>query len=426
MRILFCCQFYSPSVGGVQEVIRQLAEQLVARGHKVTVATTAQLNRNFTVLNGVDVKGFNVAGNIANGMTGEIREFHEYILKGEFDVMLVYAAQQWTFDALWEILDKITFPKVFVPCGFSGLYESGYVTYFQRMPDVLRKFDHLIFNASKYRDIDFAKKHGIDKFSIIANGASEVIFNVARDSSFRSRYNIQAESFMFLTVGSFTGLKGHLELVKAFSRLQLIQDQHATLMLNGNEVQPLSTDAASLFRKFFGLIKVHGLVYSIGQVIKKWRGVSNLVGEISDEINDTQPNKTVLITDLSREELTQAFMAADLFVFASNIEYSPLVLFETAAAGTPFLSVKAGNAEEIAEWTGAGVICPSVIDSKGYTRVDEVTLSKVMLELMQKPDKLKEQGETGKRNWLERLTWSRLTVQYEQIFNQLVDNKCKY
>jgi glycosyltransferase involved in cell wall biosynthesis len=127
----------------------------------------------------------------------------------------------------------------------------------------------------------------------------------------------------------------------------------------------------------------------------------------------------VLVTDFPRNELAKAFMAADLFVFASNIEYSPLVLFEAAAAGTPFLTVDVGNALEIAHWTGAGVACRSRLDSKGYTRVDEAVLAGAMAELMEQKDRLKELGAVGRRNWLERFTWGKIAVRYEQIFKQV-------
>jgi glycosyltransferase involved in cell wall biosynthesis len=420
MKILFCCQFYAPSVGGVQEVIRQIAERLAARGHQVTVATTKLPMRNFDKLNGVEIKGFFVSGNHVIGMSGEVKEYQEFVLDGAFDVIMIYAAQQWTFDALWPVLDKLTFPKVFVPCGLSSLYEPGYAKYFQELPDVLRAFDHLIFHASKYRDIDFARKHGINKLSVIPNGASEIEFNVGPDYTFRARHGIPGQSFLFLTVGSFTGLKGHWELVNAFARIKLLENQHATLILNGNDVQSLERGIANMVKKFVGLIKIYGISYAFKQVVKRVIGSNLSPKNVAESINKIQSNKLVLVTDLPRKELTQAFMSADLFVFASNIEYSPLVLFEVAAAGTPFLTVNVGNALEIAQWTGAGVVCPSNVDTKGYTRVDEEVLAQSMASLMKQKDLLETLGAIGKRNWHERFTWEKIADQYEQLFSELV------
>lgn len=402
--------------------MRQIAERLVARGHQVTVATTQLSARDFEALNGVAIKEFRISGNLVSGMAGEIEEYQEYAVVGDFDIVMIMAAQQWTFDALWPVLDRMKCRKVFVPCGFSSFYEPSYAKYFRLLPGVLRKIDRLVFHSAKYRDIDFVREHGMDNFSIIPVGASKDIFNVAADVLFKTRHGIPEESFLFLTVGSFTGLKGHLELVKAFSRLELAEGQHATLILNGNDVQILDRSIGGLVWKFIGLIRTCGVQYSFGRIWEKLFGVGDTPQRIADFINKSQPSKLVLVTNFPRHELTQAFMAADLFVFASNVEYSPLVLYESAAAGTPFLSVGVGNAEEIAQWTGAGVICPSTVDGKGYTRVDEAVLARVMAELMQQKDWLATLGATGKKNWSERFTWETIALQYEHLFQQLLES----
>ena len=75
---------------------------------------------------------------------------------------------------------------------------------------------------------------------------------------------------------------------------------------------------------------------------------------MGSRINGAQ--KTIRLVDLSRERLVALYKLSDVFVFASHIEYSPLVLFEAAAAGTPFISSDVGNAREIAAWTGVGKV----------------------------------------------------------------------
>ncbi len=244
MRLLFCCELYYPSVGGVQEVIRQLAERMVGLGHEVTVATTSLSNRVFKELNGVRIAEFSIIGNAAMGMKGEIDQYRQFVINAKVDAILIKAAQQWTFDALWPVLHRIRARKVFIPCGFSGLFQQSYSDYFQQMADVLMSFDHLIFYATQYRDIDYARAHNIRHFSIIPNGASEIEFDVPRDPLFRSRHGIPEESFVFLTVGSLTGFKGHLELVKAFAELKT-GGRPVVLILNGNvPVPPLVASGA--------------------------------------------------------------------------------------------------------------------------------------------------------------------------------------
>lgn len=420
MRILFSCQFYAPSVGGVQEVVRQIAERLVERGHEVTVATTALPDRDFEVHNGVRVVGFSVAGNAVEGMAGDVAGFQRFVVTGEFDVMLVYAAQQWTFDALWPVLDSIPFATVFVPCGFSNLYEPAYAPYFAEIPAVMAKFGQLVFNATHYRDINLARQHGLTNFCILPNGANEDTFNVAMDPLFRDRHAIPQDSFLFLNVGSFTGLKGQAELVRAFGRMQLPPGRHATLLLNGNVVRTLENGALALARKLVRIARSRGMAYALNQVWDKLIRNKASPQYQATRINQTRKDRRVIVSDLARAELTQAFMAADLFVFSSNIEYSPLVLFESAAAGTPFLSVSVGNSAEIAEWTGAGVLCPSSVDPLGYTRVSDEVLAVAMSELMTQQDLLERLGQTGRRNWAEKFTWEKIAIQYEQLFKRLV------
>ena len=417
MRLLFCCQFYAPSIGGVQEVMRELAEQVTLRGHQVTVATSQQHDREFQSLNGVEIEGFSVSGNGVSGMTGEVSRYQQYVIGGGFDAVMIMAAQQWTFDALWPIIDQIESRKIFIPCGYSGFYEPSYAGYFEQLPAILKQLDHLVFHSTDYRDINFARNCGLKNFSVIPVGASQSAFDVDPDGTFRSAHGIQQQSFVFLTVGTFTGMKGHLELARAFSLLKLKKNEHVTLILNGNQVKAPTHGISGIYRKIIHLIEVQGLPYLLK---KAWRivcrGDNKDLLETVEKINRSQAQKTVLVTDFSRKDLTQMFMTADLFVLVSKIEYSPLVLFETAAAGTPFLSVGVGNASEIAQWTGAGVMCPSIVDGKGYTQVNEEDLAAAMGDLMRTPERLEALSYAGRKNWSEKFNWEKIAGQYEQLF----------
>jgi glycosyltransferase involved in cell wall biosynthesis len=145
----------------------------------------------------------------------------------------------------------------------------------------------------------------------------------------------------------------------------------------------------------------------------------------ADQIRRQGTNKHVLITDLDRPEVVQAFLNADLYICASHIEYSPLVLFEAAAAGTPFLAVPVGNAEEIARWTGAGVICPAPQDERGYTVPDPACLAEHMSHLVKDRDRLREMGAIGRTRWGERFTWDHIAQRYERILIAASQELCK-
>jgi glycosyltransferase involved in cell wall biosynthesis len=442
MRLLFCCELYHPSRGGVQEVMRQIAERLAVAGHDVTVATRHLAERKSTSHNGVNICGFQVAGNAIVGMRGEVDRYRDFVLDFDADAILIKAAQQWTFDALWPVLDQIKARKVFIPCGFSGLYEKAYAAYFAQLPDVLRKFDHLVFYAEKYRDIDFAREHGLTNYSKLPNGASELEFEVPAEPAFRARLGIFDDAFVVLTVGSPINGKGHRQVAEAFSRLES-GGRPVTLVLNGEWPAlpasaemlpgPARTQGATghlgpAFQKVIrGLARagrIATIIWREGWAGSKMRARLNFerwrTGPGIDtwiEQANAQAGKRVLCTDLPRADLVQAFMAADLFVFASTVEYSPLVLFETAAAGTPFLSIPVGNAEEIARWTGAGMICPAAKDRRGYVRVDPSLLAREIGRCMESPDLLVRIGAIGKERWRRMFTWRAIAPQYEAILS---------
>src|SRR5258708_38266483 len=117
--------------------------------------------------------------------------------------------------------------------------------------------------------------------------------------------------------------------------------------------------------------------------------------------------------DLRRPDVIRAFLESDLFVFASKVEYSPLVLFEAAAAGTPFLTVPAGNAAEIVRWTGGGQLCPAEVDEKNYVKVSPAVLAAEMQRNMTSPALLKPFEAPGQQAWRGRFTLATNTQAYE-------------
>lgn len=408
MRILFCCEYYYPSCGGVQKVMQEVAERLVKHGHDVTVATSKIPKRKFRKLNGVNIEEFKISGNLVYGIKGEIENYRNFVIKGCFDAILVKAAQQWTFDGLWEILHQAKSRKIHIPCGYSCLYENKYHEYYKQMPDILRQFDHLIFYASDYRDINFAKQHSIRHYSIVPNGASEIEFDCLPDWSFRENFNIPKDAFVFMTLGTPVFMKGHMEVAQAYASLKL--DCPTVLLLNGNYHRIDNPFAQTLITKGARFIKNMVKTLLERPVVKGNERLYAAIKSIQE-----QPNKKVLIANLSRRQLISAFFESDLFVFASHIEYSPLVLFEAAAAALPFLTAPVGNSEEIAKWTGAGQICPADKDQRGYVQVDTNTLAKHMALLAKNPELLRDMAQQGRNNWQTKFTWEKIACQYEKI-----------
>jgi glycosyltransferase involved in cell wall biosynthesis len=379
----------------------------------------------------VRIHAFNVGGNLVTGMRGEVDRYRRFLTEFDGDAILIKAAQQWSFDALWPVVDQIKARKVFVPCGFSGLYEPSFKDYFRQLPDILRKFDHLIFYAEHYRDIDFARANGIAHFSIIPNGASEIEFGreSRQDGRLRGELGIPATDLVFLSVGAPINAKGHDIVAQAFAQIDL-GGRGATLILNGD--WPAKWFTADHFRDMLRpftnldsiqrgirLFRKAGVRGVLARLFPQPRGRSAEVARANagDASANIPPpaQKTVLRVDLPREKVVDAFFEADLFVFASKVEYSPLVLFEAAAAGTPFLTVPAGNAGEIAHWTGGGWLCPADVDEHGYIKLSPAVLAREIEMGIRSPDYLRKLGVAGRQAWVERFTWAKIAKSYERI-----------
>jgi glycosyltransferase involved in cell wall biosynthesis len=240
VKFLFCSEFFHPSVGGVQEVVKQISVDLVRRGHDVTVATSVIESRTGTEIDGVKIVEFLISGNWVRGLSGEIDRYRNFVCTGAFDAVFIYAAQQWTLDCLLDVLPNITTRKVLVPCGFSSFYQAEYQNYFKRLAIDLKYFECLVFHSRSYRDYKFLSAIYEKSCVLIPNGAVEEEFlNVPDHETFRDEQEIAPDSFAILTIGALNGAKGHLELAKAVANLKTKRPVH--VILNGNSMPHAST-----------------------------------------------------------------------------------------------------------------------------------------------------------------------------------------
>lgn len=423
MKFLFCSEFFYPSVGGAQEVVKQISVELARRGYDVTVATSMLDSRTETEIDGVKIVEFLISGNLVRGLSGEVDRYRNFVCTGDFDAIFIYAAQQWALDALLDDLAIIKARKVLVPCGFSGFYQAEYQYYFQRLAIDLKHFDSLVFHTRSYRDYKFLSALYKKKCIFIPNGAADEEFMVIPEpKGFRHRQDIASDSFAILTIGALNGAKGHLELAKAVANLQT--KRHVHVILNGNSM-PHSPKIKGI--RIVDIIRVLSPHYIYQQVRKLiWQGLNKLglrktyIQELQDLVasinaGEYGENKRASIVDLTRTELVQCLFGSDLFVFASRIEYSPLVLFEAAAAGLPFITTPVGNAREIVDWTGAGHICESSTNELGYTFVDPISLAQEIDLLIEQNDKRLKMGRLGREAWKKHFTWHTLIDDYEKI-----------
>lgn len=391
MKILFCCQEYFPKLCGIQKFCSEIAEHFAKFGHDVTVATGWMSDRLSYNVNGVKIIDFKIEGNLVKGLSGEVEAYQKFLLDEKYDSLFIFAAQQWSLDAMLPILHKIQCKKIHMPCGYSSFYSPQFKNYYQEMKKYLHQFDHLIFNSSHYRDIDFAKEIHHKSINIIAAGASELEFKAPPELDIRAKLSIPNDHFVFLTVGSPPINKGHKEIVQAFREANL--GEKVSLVLNGD---------------YSGLESKKGLKNKVKFILQSLLGRSSLSIKRLGQ-------KNIQFVELDRTDLISLYFSSDLFILASKVEYSPLVIFEAIAAGLPFLSVPVGNTEEIIGWTNAGLLCPSPIDKNGFTQPSVNNLTQMMKECFSNNGLLLELSKNGRKSWEDKFTWSKIAKSWEEL-----------
>jgi glycosyltransferase involved in cell wall biosynthesis len=390
MKILHCVESYFPALGGMQEVVKQLSERLVKLGHTVTVATRVHPERKDGLLNGVKIVSFNIGGNLVKGIEGDRETYEKFLLGSDFDIITFFAAQQWATDIALPLLDRIRGRKISVPTGYSAFYWTEYNAYFEKMKTWIHQYDMNVYLSNDYRDINFARQNGVTKICLIPNGAAEDEFIPATTIDVRKELGVDADEFLVLHVGSFTGWKGHHESMKIFLRSGI---KKATLLMIGN-----NSENFSISRRRDLLLY---LLYIYNKLLGK---------------------RKVIFRYFPREFTVAAYRQSDIFLFPSNIECSPIVLFECAAAGLPFLATDVGNAKEIAQWTGGGLIVPTSKDREGFSHPDIKEAARLLRRMWSNKDVRKEMGAAAFDAWRGKYSWEKVALEYEAMYRSLLDS----
>lgn len=389
MKIVHCVESYHPNVGGMQEVVKQLSERLAKLGHQVTVATRYNPDRNFTELNGVKIEVFKIVGNPRKVESEEDQRYVDYLLNLDADVVTFFAAQQWATNLALPILGRIKAKKVSVPTGYSGLYWPEFREYFEDMKTQIHGYDMNVYLSHDYRDINFARENKVKHMTVIPNGAAEDEFLPGTTIDVRKELGIPKDDFLLLLVGSYTGWKGHKEAIELFLRSNL---KHATLLMIGNNYEYFKRQYVKHPKLFFLML-----------------------------MNKLFSSKKVIFNYFPRKFTVAAYKQANLFLFPSNVECSPIVLFECAAAKLPFISTDVGNTPEIAQWTKGGLIMPTTKDEGGFSHVKVEEGVKMLNQLYADEQQRKQMAEESFAIWKQKYSWEVITKEYEQLYLNLLN-----
>jgi glycosyltransferase involved in cell wall biosynthesis len=374
MLILQTSHTYLPNLDGVAEVVSQTSKRLAARGHEVHVATTAVPGLpKLENIGGVFVHRFDIAGNSFTGIRGATHNFLSFVESLRPEVIALHHCAVWTTDLLVPLMGRMDCGKVFIPHGMARFQDLASYSYFRRLADYLAEFDAIVALSELTDEPRFTSQFGLRDPVIICNGVDPDQF-CGPLQSMRSRWQIGNAPWAVM-VGNHSPNKGHsraFEFMQAFG--ELIPDVKGTLIGNSYPAAKFS----------LGRLGIKGGCWYQCQIASRFQ--KNLD----------------LKSDLLRGDVISAIREADIVVVTSTREASPLVVLESMAAGTPWMSFDVGCVREHL----GGIVVESVSQ-----------MATTAATLINNPDERRDLGLAGKRRIDERHGWDTIVGKYEALFS---------
>ena len=306
MKILFCVEFYNPNKGGVQYHTELIVDKLLKDNCDIQIATNYDKNRDLKKFK-YPIHQFKCAGNIVSGFKGkDIINYQNFLINSNFDLIIFYAAQQWSLDAALPILHLIKAKKILLPCGFSKINAPIYWAYYYILKKKLVFFDKIICFSKHTKDYLILKVGFAEKIEIIPNAGN--------DFSKITICKKKKDYIRILNVANFTFLKNQIYII--FLSLFFKNKFKIYFIHSKNSYYKM------LCKKLCSIIEVF--------FIKK---------------------KYVFLNNLSKNKINKFYMGSDFFLFTSLIECSPLVIYDCLTSGLPFIAPDVGNCKEISSKT---------------------------------------------------------------------------
>lgn len=309
MKIALITAFYTPAICGVKQVVQELAERYVKKGHEVHVYCSdsdkyQRIQLKEERINGVYVHRCYNWFTIANFAT-----FWPSILwklwKEDFDVIHTHVSghSYVFFAALIAKLKGI--PHVHTThCPWTEGYRSllGRVVVRLVYPTFMRlsfKWMDRIIAITPW-ELKFIEKYGgsRDKIKIIPNGMDKILLKPVKGNDFRKKLKIRKKDKLVLFFGRLNPTKAPDKLVLA-----------------GKEILKQRKDIYFVFRG-----PDEGMKQKVAEMIK---GEKNMV--LMEPTRD-------------KKEIAKMYHAADVYALPSYREGLPLTLFEAMASGLPIVA----------------------------------------------------------------------------------------
>ena len=389
MNILFVSESYYPQFSGVPVVVQYLAEGLMGR-HQVSVATSIAPNEKLPFedeYNGVKIFRFVIYRDIAKRLKGDLQGLQQFVLRGNYDVIVIECGQASTTDAILPIMKDIKAPCVLHAHGLSGLLgrpfaiKSDFKHTIGNTYNCLRMqlyYGHTFKRQFRYfaasisltptdSGYNYLSRH-ITKNYVLGNAAEDMFFE--QDSE---KFDVPTEGKPYLvSIANYTVVKNQIEMLREFYASN--SEDYALVMIGSKET-----------------VYYHQLLREKAELDKKY-------GE-----------RTVLaLTNVNRKFFPSILEDASAYLVSSTYEEFSISIIEAMARSVPFISTNVGNARELP----GGVVVDNVHDM--HTAIDA---------LLSNDNRRRELGAEAREYAFKNCRRETAVEKMEDILNEVIKNK---
>jgi len=383
MRIAHINMFYLPAVGGITQVIKELAQRQIKQGHEVHVFCcdsdkNKRLKIKEEIIDGVHIHRFPYWFRLS--MSTFIWPSLLLGFKGEFDIIHTHASGH-LYILLAGIISKFKNIKHIhtTHCPWTD-------TTFR--PLILRPFlflNNLIFNKLSFKladkvisitpwELNILNKYIKDKnkIKVISNGTDKILYKKIKRNNFKKQNKIKEEKLV-LFFGRLNPTKGPEMLAKAAINITKKRKDTAFVWVGPDE----------------------GKAREVKKLIKPYE------------------NMKYLGTIHGKEKIAEMYQSADVYVLPSYREGLPLTLFEAMASGLPIVASPVNGVPYAMKQPENGFF----VDYG-----DIKTLEKNILKVLDNP-KLAKQISKNNFKKSKNYVWDIIYKEYMKEYDSLIKNK---
>jgi len=330
------------------------------------------------VIAGVKVVSFDVRGNLPVGIAGEVERYRDFVRSGVWDIVVHHGILDWPTDAILENVADYSWPSVVVTHGLVALARPAFHNYSAKLSGFLRHCVAWICTSGLGEEMGFAEEYGLVPH-VITNGVDLGLW--ARQTlGVRNLWGIGNTKWI-VNVSNHYG-NHHKNHRMFFEVVRRLRDSGTRFTLIGNSHRATKWNIGALGIR-------GGCFYEC-------------------KTRATLSRHLELKSHVPREQVVSAIKEADLLVSTSKWEANSVVLIESMAAGTPWVSTDVGSARE---QTG-GIVATSITE-----------MVEAIRRLLQDRNLREAMGEAGRTRAQQRHGWDTIAEQYERAYNEAILNR---